>query len=406
MSSAPGHPSNLGFRVTLTRARMKAMTVQGARVRGDLERLATRGLEIPAYFEEAGRLLGRAVPHDGFCSMTVDPATMLLTSHIAHNSVRPEDVPGLGRNEFLEEDVNKFAVLARSERPSGVLTEATDGEPGTSSRFRQILTPNGITDELRFVLLDAGVCWGWIAVYRREGSAFRPEEAQFAASVSRPLAAGLRRSILLSCAVSDDGSSAPGLVLLDRNGSVEAMSSHTQQLLGSLLSSDTGPGGLPAVVHSVAYRARLAAHGDRDGARDGPRDGARDGARARVPTASGTWLTLHGSLVGDPEDGRTAVILERSQPPEIAPVIVAAYGLTARERDVVQQVLLGLTGAEAAAALHITEYTLQDHLKSVFDKVGVRSRRELVAQIFFQNYVPRLQAGTAIGPTGWFRDQG
>lgn len=54
------------------------------RIRGEVARLSTRGLDIARFFDEAGRILGKAVAFDGFCSMTVDPATMLLTSHIAH----------------------------------------------------------------------------------------------------------------------------------------------------------------------------------------------------------------------------------------------------------------------------------------------------------------------------------
>lgn len=150
---------------------------------------------------------------------------------------------------------------------------------------------------------------------------------------------------------------------------------------------------MPAIVNSVAYRALLAARG-----------GAPEGARTRVPTSVGTWVVIHGSVIGDPAEGRTAVILEPAQSPEIAPLIVAAYALTARERQVTQLVLHGLSTAEIAGHLHVSEYTVQDHLKAIFEKVGVRSRRELVAAVFFQHYVPRLQAGAQIGATGWFVD--
>lgn len=160
-----------------------------------------------------------------------------------------------------------------------------------------------------------------------------------------------------------------------------------------MIATAPAEGDLPAVVNSVAYRALLTARG-----------GGSGGARARVPTSTGTWVVVHGSVIGDPAEGRTAVILEPAQSPEIAPLIVAAYGLTARERDVTQLVLHGLSTAEIADQLHISEYTVQDHLKAIFEKVGVRSRRELVGQIFFQHYVPRLQAAAQIGAPGWFAD--
>lgn len=164
--------------------------------------------------------------------------------------------------------------------------------------------------------------------------------------------------------------------------------------LSKLIVADTAEGELPAVVNNVAYRALLAAHGG------GPGE-----ARARVPTSSGTWLVIHGAVIGDPEEGRTAVILEPARSPELAPLIVAAHGLTAREREVTELVLQGSSTAEIAARLHLSEYTVQDHLKAIFEKVGVHSRRELVAEIFFQHYVPRLQAGAQIGTTGWFVDR-
>jgi hypothetical protein len=43
---------------------------------------------------------------------------------------------------------------------------------------------------------------------------------------------------------------------------------------------------------------------------------------------------------------------------------------------------------------------VQDHLKAIFAKVGVHSRRELVAQIFMQHYAPRLEADSGVKPNG------
>ena len=366
----------------------------GGRLQDKLVRLSARGLDVAGFFEESGRILRGAIAFDGFCSMTVDPATMLLTSHIAHDSVRPEDVSRLAQNEFLDEDVNKFAVLARSPRPAGILTEATQQLPERSARYRDILRPNGFSDELRFALLEEA-CWGWVALYRREESGrFRDEDAALAASLSQLLAEGVRRAILLAAAPIEEGPDAPGLVLLGPGGAVEAITSAGEHWLSRLIVTAPAEGELPSIVTSVAYRALLAARG-------GP---AGNGARARVPTSVGTWLVVHGSVIGDPAEGRTAVILEPARFPEIAPIIVAAYGLTGRERELTQLVLQGLSTAEIARRLHLSEYTVQDHLKAIFEKVGVRSRRELVAQIFFQHYVPRLQTGVQIGGSGWFLD--
>lgn len=88
-----------------------------------------------------------------------------------------------------------------------------------------------------------------------------------------------------------------------------------------------------------------------------------------------------------------------------APLIADAYGLTSRERDVVRLVLQGLSTDRIAGELYVSSWTVQDHLKSIFDKVGVRSRKALVAQIFFQQYQPRItDDGFNLGPNGWFAE--
>lgn len=70
---------------------------------------------------------------------------------------------------------------------------------------------------------------------------------------------------------------------------------------------------------------------------------------------------------------------------------MAAYGLTERERDLTRLVLQGCSTAEIAADLVVSPHTVQQHLKSIFDKTGVRSRRDLVGRVFFTHYEPRLR---------------
>jgi DNA-binding CsgD family transcriptional regulator len=63
-----------------------------------------------------------------------------------------------------------------------------------------------------------------------------------------------------------------------------------------------------------------------------------------------------------------------------------AYNLTKREGEVTQCVLRGWSTAEIGAQLHISVNTVQDHLKTIFDKVDVSSRGELAARIFIQQH--------------------
>jgi DNA-binding CsgD family transcriptional regulator len=109
---------------------------------------------------------------------------------------------------------------------------------------------------------------------------------------------------------------------------------------------------------------------------------------------------MHAALLEGNAQGSVAVTLSTATQPEIASLIVEAYGLSKREREVARLVLAGLSTEEMADNLHLSTYTVQDHLKAIFAKVGVHSRRELVAQIFMQHYAPRLEADSGVKPNG------
>jgi DNA-binding CsgD family transcriptional regulator len=65
--------------------------------------------------------------------------------------------------------------------------------------------------------------------------------------------------------------------------------------------------------------------------------------------------------------------------------------LTEREQQLARLVLQGFSTTDIAIRLVISVHTVQEHLKNIFAKTGVRSRRDLVTKIFFAHYEPRLR---------------
>ncbi|WP_233434164.1 helix-turn-helix transcriptional regulator [Nocardia yamanashiensis] len=103
---------------------------------------------------------------------------------------------------------------------------------------------------------------------------------------------------------------------------------------------------------------------------------------SRVRTIEGGWLTVHASrLQGSPGEQRISVIVRPAEAATTVPLLLSAHGLSPREVEVARLVLRGNSTRAISDTLHITAYTVQDHLKAVFDKVGVRSRRELVSRL-------------------------
>jgi DNA-binding CsgD family transcriptional regulator len=66
---------------------------------------------------------------------------------------------------------------------------------------------------------------------------------------------------------------------------------------------------------------------------------------------------------------------------QLFPLQVAAFGLSDREAVLVRQVLEGLDTKTIARRLSISVLTVQDHLKSIFQKMDIHSRRELMYRL-------------------------
>jgi DNA-binding CsgD family transcriptional regulator len=367
------------------------------RVLDDLERLVLRTPTRPEFFEGAAARLKRVVPFDGACWHTLDPGSDLITQHLLQDL--PDRFAVLANNEYAVEDVNKFERLARAERKAATMIEATGGHPEKSARYRELLTPAGLGPELRSAFVADRVTWGALILVRRAG---RPEfddrDVELLHQASALFARAVRRGLVAeACEPAAGGADAPGVVELDASGELIRASSSAEPLLAELSGTTVEAGVRSASIHAVASATRTAVTAISVGSTPTLPSSA-------VRTPAGTWLVLHGGLLGSAGSGEVAVFIQRAHPTLIAPLLLKAYGLTAREQEVTQLIVRGATSTQAALQLGISPHTVNDHLKSIFEKTGSRTRGELSATLFFGEHLPRIQDRVPIGDDASFID--
>jgi DNA-binding CsgD family transcriptional regulator len=278
-----------------------------------------------------------------------------------------------------------LADVARSQRGISTIHEATSGDPSRSPGWRQFVQPYGGEQEVLVAMRTRrGEPWGVVGLYRAPGeSIFSSDELAFLRQVSPYLAEGARRGLLFGEATDPERPESPGIIVLREDWSIESLTPGVERWLCDLPdSAGERHGALPPAVIAVASRALRSALGP---------DAPGEVALSRVLARSGQWVVLHGATLVTSQERRVAVIVEPAHPVRIASLLMAAYGLTEREQDITRLVLQGLGTTEIAHRLDVMPQTIQQHLKSIFDKTGVHSRRELVSRIFFTHYEPRLR---------------
>jgi DNA-binding CsgD family transcriptional regulator len=377
---------------------MAAQPWSADRLADELTRLGAGALGPAAYFEEVSARLQRAVPTRANCWHTLDPETRLLTSEapdelIASGVFTAETAPAAGQaivnSEYIVDDVNTFAALARRRTTVGILSEATRGRPERSARYRDLLAPSGIPYEMRAAFVARGRTWGAVHMARSgDGPDFSARDAVVLARVTTIIADGIRASLRHDAAgrAASDG---PGLVMLGPTDEVELITPPARPLLAALRSAslreaDETP---PASLLALAAFARA---GDRAPIRP-----------VTVPSALG-WISMHASLPEGVRHGRVAIVLDMAAGPRVAALRLEAHGVTPREREIAALLARGHSNGEIATALVLSPYTVQDHVRSLFEKTAVTSRRELVARIFLEDYLPQIAQGGPLTADGAF----
>ncbi len=357
-----------------------------------IEELARRGNDLVTFWRETTEVIGRAVPfYQAPCFYTMDPASLLITSHY-HDGLPeiPQDWLAL---EYYDEDYNRMTDVARSSRGLGTLHEATGNNPARSKKYRISIEPLGGEQEaLASLRTRSGEVWGILGLYRDPGKPlFGSGELEFLQAASVYLAEGARRALLIGEAQDPEGPGSPGLLVLDDRWEVESTTPGVERWMADLPDGDWDAGKLPAAVLAVAGRALRTAE---------TRTGPGEIAIARVLARSGRWIVLHGASLVSESRRRVAVIVEPAHPARITPLLMDAYGLTEREQEVTRLVLQGESTTQIAQRLVVSPHTVQEHLKNIFDKTGVRTRRDLTGKVFFTHYEPRLRDNEHRARTG------
>ncbi|MFD3735912.1 LuxR C-terminal-related transcriptional regulator [Streptomyces sp. NPDC058632] len=328
------------------------------------------------------RVIQPVLRFDVCACVTVDPQTLMNTGGDYRDGLPSAMMPRMLDIEYREGDANDLSDLAARPTPVGLLSRETSGNLDLSPRYRDIMRPLGFRDELRVLLRDRHGAWGALVMGRGDDvPPFGSSDLAVAASLVQPLGAALRRLHLTRLAEESASAVAPGLALLDGDHQVVHVTPTVAMWFDDLAHANGVPSGghghgLPPAVYAVAAAVQA--------------PGAAASHTSWMHSRRHGRVRLHAWRLDEPTttSARTAVVVEQAGPAEHIALIVAAYGLTPRERDITALVLRGQSTADISRNVGLSPYTVQDHLKAVFNKTGVRSRRDLVAALFARHYSP------------------
>ncbi len=332
------------------------------RIRRDIAALAASGLGVSELHAEAIRLTSREVRSDLTCWAAIDPETLVISTMVSGETrVAQEYEPRLAEAEYSATEPQTFAALAREHRTVVRLSDWPDHERRRCSRLNHVWRPLGLDREVRVLFMADGACWGAAGLVRA-GKDFDDRETELLAAVAPAIAAATR--VAVRCEVGSAAGGTPAIVVVGAGGELRAATAAAREWQERL--DEIAPARFTVMMQVMAIGGRAAAPG---------------GFRTRIRDGRGQWAVLQASQLIGGEDGQIAITIEPVGGDQLTGLLLEAYGLTARERNICREVIAGHPTAEVADRLFISANTVQDHLKSVFNKVGVRSRGELVATL-------------------------
>ena len=340
--------------------------------------------------------VGKVVPFDAFVWPLCDPVTATGVAPRARIPC-PGELPLLIRLKYLSRPA-RWTRLAGSGLLTTTLLHATDGDLSRSLQWDGVMKRYGVSDVLSAVFADKHGCWGWLDLWRLDGhSAFSDTEARYMGDLAKELTPALRRSVARQFEVpTNDGHNRPdasmttlprrtshpasaasrvelppqAVLTLDEDMAVVGETASTREWLELLQPGPRPYQAVPAEVLNVAAQllAREAGVDDHD-------------AAARVHIGSGRWAMLRASRMASARSGATpplAVTIQECPPEARLDMFARSFGLTPRQRELLELASAGASTAAMAEAQGTSAYTVQDQFKQIFENCGVRSRAALL----------------------------
>ncbi len=350
---------------------MSSSTAHG-RARGVVGRICDSVGEATALRLRLLDEIRRVVPFDAHAWLLTDPETSVGSSPVAQIPCLPE-LPRLVRLKYQSE-VNRWTAM--DDGSVALLSEATGGDLSRSLLWRELLADYDVSDVASLVFPDRFGCWGFLDLWRTGvGARFSRAEVEFLAAIVDPVTSALRRSQANTFAAPASHSAhppGPVVLLLSPDLTLLGQTPATERYLQVLIPPAPGTAPIPASAYNVGAQL-LAVEAGVD----------RNPPTARVHLADGLWLTLRAARLGDSGasgDRDIAVSIEETSTAERVALFGRAFGLSARERELLGHLTTGTDTRELARRMFLSEHTVQDHLKSIFAKTAVDNRRTLLSR--------------------------
>ncbi|QGG49579.1 helix-turn-helix transcriptional regulator [Lysinibacillus pakistanensis] len=306
---------------------------------------------------------------DAYCCTLTDAHTLFSVGAVTEHSIEAihQEIMEL---EYAVEDMNKYEFLVRSGQHIGRLSDSTS----QSFRYREVLEPNGFSDELRAALIYQEQCYGFLTLFKRAESEppfFQDEDLALIEIVMPIMGERLKEFhhyIIEERLPTVEGEQ--GIVIIDKELRVLSSNTKAYELLSILRKYESlTEWQVPKPIQAIC--ASLLA------------DSYNTNTSLIVPIKDTGYIAIRASLMlTSLQEQQIALLINEASSREMLNFLIMAYNLTPREKEVVFEIIKGIPTKEIAFNLGISHYTVQDHLKVIFQKVKVSNRNELVWKIF------------------------